>query len=350
MRIKKLQKVIKNKNLDCIILTTSRDVEYNNNIFYYTGYKGYGVLIVKQNSSKLLVPEMEYLKAKRTGFPCLKIKKGEKEEIIKKTIGDSNNIGIDEINTSIASFKAIKKLVKTKNKIVKFKDIFEDLLNIRSVKDEYEINLIKNACKITDELFLKIIKNFKFKTEKELANFIDLEIRKKGLVPSFSPIVASGKNSSIVHHNNDGKIKKGFLLLDFGVKYQGYCSDMSRTIYIGTPSRFEIQQYYKLLKIQQDCINLCTPGFLCGDIDKYARDNLGKNFTHGLGHGVGLDVHEFPNNLPNSKDILTLGNIITVEPGVYFNERFGIRIEDCILIKKDKTEILTKSTKELINI
>ncbi len=333
---------MKKKKIDCVILTTAKDMDYNKNIFYYTGYKGYGVLIVKQRNSVLLVPEMEFLKAKRTKFNCKAIVKGKKDEILKKAVGKVKVIGLDYMETSLAACKALTKIVKAKRK-----DVFLELFEIRSVKDKKEVTSIKEACEVGDKIFSKIIKNFKFKTEKELAIFIDIEIRKRGLVPSFPAIVASGKNSSVVHHNNEGKIGKGFLLLDFGVKVNGYCSDMSRTIYIGKPSRKEIQNYYKVLHVQQDCVKMCRVGAKCVKIDAYARDSLGESFTHGLGHGVGLNIHEMPNLLSESTDVLKKGHVLTVEPGLYFEDKYGIRIEDTVLIGK-KPIVLTKSKKDLI--
>lgn len=342
MRIKKLQAIMRKKKLDCVILTTQKDAEYNNNIFYYTGFKGYGILIVKPKTSTLLVPEMELVKAKRTGANCKAIIKGKKDEILKKEIGKVKTIGVDETQITLNTHNELKKIIKAK-----WVGIFNELFEIRSIKDKKEILKIKKACKVGDDIFYSILDNFNFKTEKELAIFIDLEIRKRGLVPSFPAIVASGKNASVVHHNNEGKIKKGFLLLDFGVKVDGYCSDMSRTIYLGKPSENEILEYEKVLSVQEDCIKLSLPEKECIEIDSYARQILGKNFNHGLGHGVGLNIHEFPNFLPESKDKLNEGNIVTIEPGIYIEEKFGIRIEDTILVGK-KPICLTKATKDLV--
>lgn len=333
---------MKEKKLDCVILTTGRDQEYNNNIFYYTGFKGYALLVVKQRDATLLVPEMEYEKGKKTGFKTIALKKGKKDNTLQRIVGKPKVVGIDYVETSLSSFKALRKLIKAR-----WNDIYGDLYKIRAVKDKKEIESIKKACKIGDDIFTKLIKNFNFKTEKKVATFIEMEIRSKGYSPSFPPIAASGKNSSIVHHNNEGKIGKGFLLLDFGVKIEGYCSDMSRTIYIGNPSKKEIEEYDNLLYVQEALVRKALPGNSCGNIDKEARDVLGEKFMHGLGHGVGLNIHEMPNLLPESKDILEEGQIITIEPGIYFENNFGIRIEDTILVGKTPT-ILTKSKKELI--
>ena len=299
---------------------------------------------MRKKSALLLVPEMELSKSKRSGFRSVVLKK--KLANLKNDVGKAKTIGIDKNSISLYSYEKIKKIVKGR-----YKDMHDDLLKIRSVKDKKEIMKIKEACKIGDKIFRKIINNFRFRTEKEIANFIDMEIRKNGCEPSFPAIAASGKNSSIVHHNNEGKIEKGFLLLDFGVKYGGYCSDMSRTVYLGKPGKKEIEAYEKVLEVQKKTVKQLSIGKKCSEIDKFAREKLGKNFTHGLGHGVGLDIHESPNLLPDSKDILEKNHVVTVEPGIYFENKFGIRIEDTVIVtSKNESEILTKSKKNLISL
>jgi len=198
----------------------------------------------------------------------------------------------------------------------------------------------------------KAIKNFKtFKTESEAAAFLEYETKKQGLELSFNPIVASGVNGSIPHYEPANiKIKKGFCVIDFGVKYKGYCSDITRTIYIGTPSKKEKDTYNSLLKIQKDTINKVKPNKKCSELYDFVNTSLGKDkkyFTHGLGHGVGVEIHELPNLTLNSKDRIKNNMVFTIEPGVYFPRRFGIRIEDTLLFK-NKPILLTKTTKDLL--
>ena len=339
---------LKKYKLDAILLVTPLFNEYNSDIYHITKYIGIGYLIIKKNKTILIVPEMEYSKAKKNFKNTIFFNKGKRNELLKENLKKCKNIGIQYSNISYSQIRDLKKLGK-----FKFKDIGKELLNIRSVKKEYEIKNIKNACKLCDEIFSKIINNFNFKTEKELSYFITNEIRKKGHEISFKPIVASAKNSSNVHHNPEDKIKKGFLLLDYGAKVNGYCSDMSRTIYVGNPSKREIEKYNKVLKTQEEIIKSLKINQKCKELHentiKLLNDD-GDKFIHGLGHGVGLDIHESPSLHPLSEDIIKENNVITIEPGIYFENQFGIRIEDTILIKKNKNEILTKSKKELIKV
>ncbi len=163
---------------------------------------------------------------------------------------------------------------------------------------------------------------------------------------AFDPIVASGSNSRNAHHDNSGILKKGFLVLDLGFTYKGYCSDMTRTFYIGTPSEEEESQYYKVLKSQEKALEMVKASVSFQKIEEKVRDFLGDDneyFIHSLGHGLGVDVHE----KPFKSDILKTNQVITIEPGIY--KKQGVRIED-VLIVKNKAEILTKTPKKLINL
>ena len=138
--------------------------------------------------------------------------------------------------------------------------------------------------------------------------------------------------------------------MDFGVKCKGYCSDMTRTIFVGNPNKKDKEIYNFLLNIQKNAINEVKENKKCSELYDFVNKNLGKyksNFTHGLGHGVGVEIHELPNLTLNSKDRIKNNMVFTIEPGIYLPKRFGIRIEDTILFRK-KTEVLTKTTKDLL--
>ena len=164
-------------------------------------------------------------------------------------------------------------------------------------------------------------------------------------------IVASGSNASSPHHKpSNAKIKKGFCVIDFGVKYRGYCSDITRTVYAGRPSLKEKEIYNSLLKIQEEAINLAKNNKKCSELYDFVNESLGKYkkyFTHGLGHGVGVEIHEMPNLTLNSKDRIKDGMAFTIEPGIYISGKFGIRIEDTILFK-NRPIALTKTSKDLL--
>ena len=262
----------------------------------------------------------------------------------------TKNIAIDKNNFTLNSYKYFKKQFKN----ISAKDIALDCMKLRQTKTEKEIKFIKKSCSFADKILQKAIKNFKdFRTESQAAAFLEYEAKKLGLELSFNPIVASGSNGSMPHHSPaNAKLKKGFCVMDFGVKYRGYCSDITRTVYLGKPNQKEKDIYNLLLKIQKSAISVIESNKKCSKLYDFVVKNLGnykEYFTHGLGHGVGVEIHELPNLTLNSKDRIRNSMVFTIEPGVYFPGKFGIRIEDTVLFR-DKPITLTKTSKDLITI
>jgi Xaa-Pro aminopeptidase len=218
-----------------------------------------------------------------------------------------------------------------------------------SIKNRQEIKYIKKACKITDSIFKKLLKELKrghFKTEKQIYRYLLDETKKLALKPAFKPIVASGINAVNPHHPaTNFPLKKGFLIIDYGVRYKGYCADMTRTFYLGKPTKYHIKLYQKVLDVQNECIKISIPGKSCKKLHNFAAKNI-KYLVHGLGHGLGKKIHEKPKINSKSGDFLKKDMIITIEPGYY--HKIGIRIEDSLLIKRKKPKILTKFPKKLI--
>lgn len=246
-----------------------------------------------------------------------------------------------------------KVLVNKSSFKIKYKSLFrikEIEINIRDVKSKKEILFIKKACSLADECFNLIwsnIKKKKYKKEKDIEQEINLFAAKNNLELAFKPIVASGKNSSIPHHDNSSKLTNGFLVIDLGFKYKGYCSDATRTFYLGKPSKKEKELYELVLQAQQKIISDIYPGVqektLKNNIEEYLKDEH-KHFIHSLGHGIGVEVHEFP-LIGKTNTKLKENQVITIEPGVY--KKQGIRIEDVVVVAK-KPEILTGFTKDLL--
>jgi len=216
------------------------------------------------------------------------------------------------------------------------------------------LDKIRKACSINDKILFEIKQKLEkkdFLTEKDIAEFINKETKRFNCKPAFEPIVSTGKNTSEIHHKpSNKKIGKGFLMFDFGVKYKGYCSDITRMFYIGKPSKKEILLYTLVLLAQETALMYAQPGVYAADVDLIARNILLKhfqNFRHSVGHGVGKKIHMAPSLRPRGRAILKENDVVTIEPGLYFSDRFGVRIEDTIVVKK-KPEILTKFTKNLV--
>ncbi len=354
MGINKLMLSLEKKSCDFALFYSPDLAEVNPNIFYFSGYSGAGALIIpKNNAPFLIVPEMEFEKAKKSVIKKVySMEKGKFFESIYKIIRKKGlgvrRIAIDKDNFTLNSYKHLKRQFEK----VKTKDIAVDCLKLREIKTEKEIGILKISCNYADKILQKAIKNFRnFKTEAEVSAFLDYESKKRGLWLSFNPIVASGSNGSMPHYEpSNAKIKNGFCIIDFGVRYKGYCSDITRTIYVGRPSKREKELYYLLLETQKNAINLIKNNKKCSELYDYASKNLGKyknNFIHGLGHGIGVEIHELPNLTSNSKDRISNNMVFTIEPGIYFPKRYGIRIEDTVLYK-NKPILLTHTAKDLL--
>jgi Xaa-Pro aminopeptidase len=227
------------------------------------------------------------------------------------------------------------------------------------IKTANEIVKIKTACNHTDAIFAKVIAHLRGNrgkmTEKELCNFILREIKDLGFLPSFPPIVTSGPRAgNEIHPQSTDADLKGFVIIDLGIIYRKYMSDMTRTIYIGKPVKKEKDLYNKVLASQELAVKQALPGVKCALLDKAARESLGalaKYFIHTLGHGVGTKIHESPKIFYKvTRPTLRENMIITIEPGIYQKRRLGIRIEDTCLITKKNCLSLTKSPKQLIAI
>jgi len=269
-------------------------------------------------------------------------------DILKKNKIKRKRIGVNKEGFTLLLKDVFKKVLKKS----KFVDLRKELYELREQKTKKEIETIKNGCRISDSILRKCFLNFKkFKTEAEVKAFLEYETKKKGCEMAFPTIVASGRNSSKAHHDTeDTKLKKGFCVIDFGIRYKNYCTDTTRTVYIGKPSKKEIMVYDMLLDVQKNAIESVKLGMKCSKLYDYVKKDLGKYakyFIHGLGHGFGIKVHEFPDLTEKSKHKIKENMIFTVEPAVYL-KNFGIRIEDDVLVTKNNVEILTKVSKHLL--
>lgn len=218
----------------------------------------------------------------------------------------------------------------------------------------FDIQKTKKACEISVKILKQLITELRkhsFKTELDIYDYLKEQTKLANCKLAFKPVIATGKNAFEIHHKaNDTKLQKGFLVVDFGVKFKGYCSDITRTFYLGKPSKKEIHLYNLVLEAQETALIHALPGVDGADLDLIARNILlkhFKNFVHGLGHGVGKKIHQGPSLSPRRSSKLKLNQTVTIEPGLYFKNKLGIRIEDTILIK-EKPIILTKLTKKLV--
>ena len=269
-------------------------------------------------------------------------------ENIKKVLLETDFVNLDSFERMKNVFEGIE--VSTDN------SLSQTINSLRQIKSAEEIECIKKSQEITDNAFTHILNFIKEGiTEREIALELEFFMRKTGGEGvAFDTIAVSGKNSSLPHGvPTDKPLEAGdFLTMDFGAVYNGYCSDMTRTVAIGYVTDEQQKVYDTVLNAQLSALKEIAPNKVCKEIDKIARDIINKEFEgcfgHGLGHSVGLEIHENPALNTRDETLLKAGIIMTVEPGIYLPDKFGVRIEDMVLITDTSHENLTKSPKELI--
>ncbi len=271
------------------------------------------------------------------------------EDGIKNIIPETHSITVNSLETLKKAF--IEFNILTDN------SLSEKLNLLRQIKGKKELECIKKAQYITDCAFEHIL-NFVRKdvTERDIALEIEFFMRKQGSEGvAFDTIAVSGKNSSLPHGvPTDKPLENGdFLTMDFGAVFEGYCADMTRTVALGFVTDEQRSIYDTILKAQTEVLYAIAPKKKCKDIDAIARNiitnaGFGENFGHGLGHSVGLEIHENPACNTRDETILKEGMLMTVEPGIYLPQKFGVRIEDLVVITADGCDNLTKSPKNLI--
>lgn len=261
-------------------------------------------------------------------------------------------IGIEASTMSVAQKAHLEG--KLGIELVATKNLVEEL---RRRKDAEEVALLREAVRISDDAFGWIVERLgPGRTEREVALDLEVEMRRRGADSiSFDPIVGTGPLSAHIHHTpSDREMRTGDLvLLDFGARWHGYCSDLTRTVVLGPASDHHRDVYGIVLASQSAGIDAVAAGAACSSVDAAARKVIdeagyGATFGHGLGHGVGLDIHEAPRFHKTSEDTLLAGDVMTVEPGIYETGPGGIRIEDCVLVTDDGCEVLGKAPKDTL--
>lgn len=336
-------------------------VSKTENKFYLTGWEGdseSGYLIITPDEAFLLTDSRytEQAVAEAKGFHIIEVP-GNFAPFLAEFLKEKGieRLGFESHDLSVFNHKRFKKFFKTK--LIPVAHLIEEF---RAVKDEEEINLLKQAVRL-DEIAFDHILNFVRvgMTEAEVAWELEKKLKELGAQRmGWSPfIVAAGKNSSIPHYGNsrEVKIQKGDILqLDFASVVGGYHSDTSRVIFVGRPTQDKIETYNLVARAQEIGEELIKPGITGEDVDRKVRGFLESKtkyfFRHGLGHGVGLEIHEMPKISPNGQKKLEVGNCFTVEPGIYQPGWGGIRLEDVVVLEESGTKVLTKATKELKNV
>lgn len=354
MKLNRLRNKMKELSVDAVLVLDELNQHYLSEFAFTDGF----LFVTKANA--YLVTDFRYyemaLKGANKNFEILMPEN--RKEFLKKVISENciKSIGFEG---GTLSYETYKRYVDEYPE-VEFVNISDAIEVIRQIKTPDEIAKMQKAQDITDAALSSLLKMITPNmTEIDVALELEYAMRKGGADSfAFETIAVSGDASALPHGTpRNVKLKKGFLTMDFGAKYQGYCADMTRTIVIGKADDEIKKLYNTVLKAQLSAIGYLKEGADCGEADKVARDIIDSvpeykgAFGHSLGHSVGLFIHESPRLYSRGFGRkLNVGEILTVEPGIYLFEKYGCRIEDMVAIEKDGVHNFTHSTKDLIEI
>lgn len=340
-------------NVDAALIISPENRRYLTGFYSSSGF----LLITRQGS--IFLTDSRYIEAAKRSILCCDVIEVNKafEQIAQYLKSKScNSVALEAEKITVSQRDRISKAISS-IEIVTDCTLDNKIISSRSVKSSQEIECIKTAQAITDDAFSYILNHIKLgKTERDIAIEIEYYMLKQGAhAISFETIVVSGENSSMPHGvPSSRQLKKGdFITLDFGAVYNGYHSDMTRTVIIGQPTDEQEKIYNLVLEAQKNCLDILKSGITGKEADDAARNTLEKEgflefFRHSTGHGVGIEIHEEPRVAATNNEPLVSGNVITVEPGIYLPYKFGVRIEDLVVINDDGYTNLTNSPKHLM--
>jgi len=340
-RVGTICRELNKKRINCLVLTKPA------NVTYATGFLGDDSWAVIAKGRVYLLTDSRYTEQAHKECPSCKIidRAGPMAEALAKflkRLKSMRTVTVEE-STSLADFGRLQKTVKARLRTVA--NVIE---TVRSIKDTGETATIRTAAAISSRALEQTLPYIKpGVTESELAGMLDFQIRKLGDRNSFETIVAFGPNASRPHHQPGKRMlrKKDTVLIDFGARHKGYCSDITRCFVIGGMTAFYKKVYDVVEQAQAAAIQMVRAGVKITQVDAAAREVIGKNglpvYGHGTGHGFGLEIHESPFLKVEGKGTLKAGQVITIEPGIYMPGRLGVRIEDDVLVTETGYKILT---------
>ncbi len=354
--VKAVRERLREKSLDGLLLY-NHEGSNRSSVTYVSGFTGsLAVVIVTMDENLLITDSRYYTQAlEETDFELVKLDSSSKIEEITATVLKQKNLKRVAFESDKITHSRFLGLSEAAGDI-EFVDSDSLVGDLRAVKSDKEIEKIREAVRIAEESLKEALNVIRAgRREIEVAAALEYEIRRRGGKIAFDTIVVSGERSALVHGTpSDRPIGDGeFVLIDFGVRFQGYCSDITRTFCVGRPDHRMRSVYETVYNAQKTARERARAGitgkalhFVAQDI--IAEAGFGEYFGHGLGHGLGMDVHESPRASPNNDRPLEEGNVITVEPGIYIPKEFGIRIEDDVVIKTEGIAVLTTFERDLM--
>lgn len=348
--IPKIQKAVAASDFDAILINSAQ------NRFYATGFPSSAGELLVTGDEAILYIDSRYFEEASAKIKTAKVEELRNRSGVYGQMTDYlNGRGAKRVALEMGSVSHSQYLMLEEKLPFELTDGQELLSDLRSVKSEEELQLLRNAQAVASKSFLELIPRLtRNMSERDVANeLLCLMLRNGADDKAFDTISVNSVHSSSPHGHPDGrKLENGFLTIDFGARVAGYNSDTTRTLCIGEPTPEMEKVYNIVLEAQLEAIRQAKPGMGARDFDGVARKVIadagyGEYFTHSLSHGLGIDVHERPFSGQGSKDILRENNVVSDEPGIYLPGKWGVRIEDCIVIKEGGCENLCDLPKEL---
>jgi Xaa-Pro aminopeptidase len=352
-RLRKLRAELDRRKVDALVVT------HLPNVRYLCGFTGSaGVLLVARRPVFFTDGRYTEQAASEVHDVRISIVRGGTLPAVAATCAKLGlkRVAIESEHLTVVQFGGLEQALGKAVKLVRLAGVVEAL---RAQKDAAEIELLRNAVDLSSRLFRPLLKSLRTGVaESAIAGKLEYMARKAGAERmSFETIVASGERSALPHGVASAtKLPaEGFVVLDYGVVRNGYCSDMTRTVHLGQASGEARELYRAVLEAQLAAISVVRAGVTAGEVDRAARQELkraklDRYFTHSTGHGVGLEVHEVPRLAAGNDAVLQPGMVVTIEPGVYVPGKCGIRIEDMVLVTERGYEVLTPVAKEWIEL
>jgi Xaa-Pro aminopeptidase len=357
IRKKRVLAAAKTAGVDALLVTHLPDVRY------LCGFTGSSGALVLAGRRAVLFTDGRYTAQAKAEAPGTRVVIAKKAAVAAACewmeAAGVQRCGFDATHTTVAALETMRKIVSAKVRRGMFIAVGSLVAALREVKDGDEVARMRAAAAVGCELFEGMLTYMEAGlAESEVAATLEYAARLAGAEGmSFDTIVASGVRSALPHGRaTSARLpKRGFVTLDFGVILDGYCSDMTRTVHLGKALPGERDVYDFVLEAQEAAVAAVAPGTTAGDVDEAARSvlrrvKLDKYFSHSTGHGVGLEIHEGPRLAAKQGQVLEQGMVITIEPGVYIPGKFGVRIEDMVLVTATGGEILTPSVKAWIEL
>jgi Xaa-Pro aminopeptidase len=348
-RAERLVDLLAERELDCLLVTNLVNVRY------LTGFTGTNGACIVGREERLFLTDFRYVEQAQDQVRGFELAKGERDllgDIARRLDGRA---GFDDAHVSVRTHRRLQEGVAEGVELVEAAGLVERL---RQVKDEEELRAIAAATELADGVYeLLRERGVHGRDEREVARELEQELRERGAEPAFPTIVASGGHGALPHAvPRDAGIERGTLVIvDMGARLDGYCSDCTRTFATGDLDGRAAEIYELVRSAQEAALGAVRAGAGYAEVDAVARDLIdaageGERFGHGLGHGVGLEVHEGPRLTKTAEGELEAGNVVTVEPGIYLPGELGVRIEDLVAVTDDGPDVLTSFPKELIQL